>query len=455
MQIWLKPLPVLLISSLAAAGTTPNAGDTTQPVLGPTDQEPVAQEPVAKPPVAQEPATGSTDETIIKTYFKDGLRFETPDKSFTFKLGTRIAFDTYFFNGNNDFESSFGEEADGSKFRTLRVNAEGSLNKSIEYKWSYDFAGGVNNKLKDVYVSFKEAPGGNLRVGQFKEPMSLEQQTSSANITFMERSAADRLVPGRNIGIMLHDTCASEKVNWAAGIFRDDGSDTGQDSGAHGDYIFSARVSGAPLMTDATHLVHVGLSGRRQQFQGSNFDIFSNGETNGSTQALSRVNVAADNSDTYGLEAAWVNGPLSVQSELIKTEVNRDGASGLDFEGFYIFGSWFLTGESRPYKKATGSFGRVHVNNPYGKDGGNGAWEVAFRASQLDMNSELGITTSTAVPGGITNGGGVTNAYTLGLNWYLNDFTKVMINYVRSSPDDDTTGTPVIQVLQMRLQIDV
>ncbi len=442
MQIWMKPLPVLLISSLAAAASTPTAGEGTQPVLELTDQE----------PVAKAPASGSTDQLIIKTYFKDGLRFETADKSFTFKLGTRLAFDTYFFDGNEDFENSFGEEADGSKFRTARIIAEGSLNESIEYKASYDFAGGTNNKLKDVYMAFKDVPGGNLRVGQFKEPMSLEQQTSAANTTFMERSGADRLVPGRNIGIMLYDSCASGKVNWAGGIFRDDGSDTGADSGAHGDYIFTARVSGTALQKDATHLVHVGASGRRQYFQGNAYDVAFNGETNGSTQTLSRVNVAADSADTYGLEAAWVSGPLSIQSELLQTQVDRDGASGLNFEGFYVFGSWFLTGESRPYKAATGSFGRVHVNNPYGKDGGKGAWEVALRASQLDMNSELAITNGAT---GITNGGGVTNAYTLGLNWYLNDFTKVMFNYVNSSPDDGTTGSPVIQVFQMRLQIDV
>jgi len=436
MQIWMRPIPLLFISSLAAtASALPLGGEDTALTLR-VDETPAA---------AQE----GTDMTVIKTYFKEGLRFETLDKNFTFKLGTKIAFDAGSVHTNHDYEDAFGREEDGARFRLARVFAEGSVNQNVEYKWQYDFAGGTNNKLKDLYIQFPKFCLGSLRVGQFKEPMGLEEVTSLSWNTFMERGASDRLTPARNIGVMVSNTCPSKRANWAAGIFREDGSDTGVDTG-DGEYALTARFTGTPMMRDATHLLHLGVSGRSFAVHDNAYAITYTGETTVSlVNNLAQFSVTADTANTAGLEAAWVNGPLSIQAEYMRTAVDRVDDTWCDLDGYYLFASYFLTGESRAYNPTNGTFGRVKVARPMGKDGGCGAWEAAVRVSSLDLNSESG---HSSAGGG---DGGRVDSYTAGLNCYLNDYTKIMLNYIRIQPDDNQDGTSGADVLAMRLQIDV
>jgi phosphate-selective porin OprO/OprP len=388
----------------------------------------------------QHAPAGGTDETLIKTYFKDGLRFETADKAFQMKFGGRILFDAAFIGTNNNYENTFGEEEDAAGFRTTRISTEGSFNEAIDFKWQYDFSGGVNNKFKDVYIGFRNTPAGNLRVGQFREPFSLEQLTSISHITFMERSVADKLVPARNVGIMLFDTNPAKTFNWAVGIFRDDGSDTGNSTG-DGEYAVTGRICGTPIKEDATHLLHLGGSYSVRSLPGDTYAVSTKGESNLTQQTIAAVSIAAGDANVGGLEAAWVNGPLSLQSEYTMSTVDPDIGSDLNYSGYYVYVSYFLTGESRKYQDTTGAFGRVKVIKPYATDGGRGACELAFRVSGLDLDD------------GSSPGGDV-NSYTTGVNWYLNDFTRVMINWVHESADTSSAGDATADILQFRLQLD-
>ena len=58
------------------------------------------------------------------------------------------------------------------------------------------------------------------------------------------------------------------------------------------------------------------------------------------------------------------------------------------YNGYYIFGSFFLTGEHRPYKTSSGAFDRVKPKNNLDGKGGWGALEFAARYSMLDLNDE-------------------------------------------------------------------
>ena len=76
----------------------------------------------------------------------------------------------------------------------------------------------------------------------------------------------------------------------------------------------------------------------------------------------------------FGLEAAYVNGPLYLQGEYLASRVGRESQlSSLTFDGWYVYGSWFLTGESRTYLMGTGTFGRITPKSPFTlKRGGHG-----------------------------------------------------------------------------------
>src|SRR5206468_5703677 len=107
--------------------------------------------------------------------------------------------------------------------------------------------------------------------------------------------------------------------------------------------------------------------------------------------------------NTFDLEALWVHGPLSVQSEAMAAQVNRTGAASSLLHGEYVQVGWFLTGEHRPYDRIAGAIDRVRPFEDFflaqtadGLSRGKGAWEVALRYSHLDLNDKT-------ISGGILN----------------------------------------------------
>jgi phosphate-selective porin OprO/OprP len=78
-----------------------------------------------------------------------------------------------------------------------------------------------------------------------------------------------------------------------------------------------------------------------------------------------------------GGELAVVYGPLSFQGEYIRTEVDRDLGGDLDFDGYYAYASWFLTGESRNYRPGKGIFDLITTHKR--AYGGSMVWMSSFR----------------------------------------------------------------------------
>jgi phosphate-selective porin OprO/OprP len=144
--------------------------------------------------------------------------------------------------------------------------------------------------------------------------------------------------------------------------------------------------------------------------------------------------IPADHSQLLGAEAAMVWGPFSVQAEYTADLVGTDSGNDAVFHGGYVFASYFLTGENRVYNRKAGAFDRVRpLENAFwfctdnGVCKGCGAWEVAARYSWIDLSDE-----------GIN--GGTMNEYTLGMNWYLNPYFKIMLNYIHSDLDRGPDG---------------
>ncbi len=97
----------------------------------------------------------------------------------------------------------------------------------------------------------------------------------------------------------------------------------------------------------------------------------------------------------------------------------------------------FVTGEHRNYKSSISAFDRVKPKKNFGKDGGAGAWEIAFRYSEIDLDDTD------------IHGGNLDNI-SVWLNWYLNPTTRLMFNYVLANVE----GSGNINILQMRAQVD-
>jgi phosphate-selective porin OprO/OprP len=130
----------------------------------------------------------------------------------------------------------------------------------------------------------------------------------------------------------------------------------------------------------------------------------------------------------------WQN--FLIQGEYIRIDVNRTGGPRLNFSGWYVEGSWVLTGESRPYIASSATYGGPTPDHPFALSPGGcwGAWELAGRYSFTDLNSDFVF-------------GGKQAVASAGLSWYPNAHVRFILQGSHVDVDRlDPTGT--IQVGQ-------
>jgi phosphate-selective porin OprO/OprP len=388
------------------------------------------------------------DPRTMTAYWKNGMHFDSLDEQFKLRIGGRLLNDWAYIDADNDVEnlSSLNKDDDfgsGTEFRQARIYIKGSVYDRLTFKAQYDFAGG-DVDFNDTWLGFKDIPYlGNIQIGHFKEPFSLNELISRKHLTFMERSlpgqAGRGLVPGRNTGVMVFNTALNKKMTWAIGGFREtDGF--GNSFGEDEIYNLTSRITGLPYYADeGGKLVHLGL-GYSHKWMDNNATIRfrARPEAHLTGDFVDTSDIPADGVDLINPELALVYGPFSFQGEYMHGIVDIEHGHSPDFNGYYLQSSYFLTGEHRNYERSTGVFGRVrpyHNFNPQNSEWG--ALEAAFRYSNIDLDDE-GVDT------------GELEDITLGLNWYLYPNLKFMFNYVYADLDDvgDTN------IFQSRFQID-
>lgn len=374
------------------------------------------------------------DTNDVQVSTKGGIEIVTSDGQYAFEIGGRLMVDAAFYDQDKT------PHGNGTELRRVRIGLEGVLYGDWGYELAIDFADGEAD-IKDAYVSYDALWPAKIQIGQFKEPFSLEEQTSSKYITFMERALPNAFAPGRSIGV----GARSHGDVWsvAAGIFGEAFDDDAKDEGDEG-WGMTGRATFAPLHSE-TRVLHFGAAASFRKPDDENIVKFKQRPESHITDIEYLDTGKIDHTDAimkYGFEAAGVFGPISLQGEYIFTNVSRDGgAEDAFFNGGYIYVSWFATGETRSYKEKTGRFGRIKPKSKYG------ALELAARYSMMDLND-----------GSIT--GGREENFTFGVNWYINPNLRLMANYIRidndknADADGDLTGNDTPQIFQTRFQID-
>ncbi|MGR9086302.1 MAG: OprO/OprP family phosphate-selective porin [Gammaproteobacteria bacterium] len=362
---------------------------------------------------------------------KKGLQAETADGDFEFRLGGRIHADATFSNDDDFIEAgdplAHVEANDGTEIRRARMEFLGKFYEDWEFKSQVDFAdNGVS--VKDMFIQYTglsdmwDGPNLNVTVGQQKQAFSRELQESSNDLMFMERSVMNILnepTVDRAIGLNV----ASLNKDWTGqvGIYGDTVAANKESNRADEGWAVNSRWTWAPL-NEKKHLVHLGIAGnyRVPDDKGQvNDKGFKYAYETSHMSNLDVIEASVNNVDSIkmlGLEANYLNGPFTVGGEYTQQWVDRkDGSENLSVNGWYGEASWTLTGESRKYKK--GKFYHVDPAKPFSlKNGGWGAWELAMRYAQADLND------------GDFKGGQIENL-TIALNWYFNNNLRLMADY--------------------------
>ncbi|MGB4106263.1 MAG: OprO/OprP family phosphate-selective porin [Alphaproteobacteria bacterium] len=374
------------------------------------------------------PAAGGTDG--VKISMKPSPKIESADGKYSFQPIGRVHLDyTHFADDKRD-------QPNGAHFRRARIGFKGNLGEDFNYKAEMDFSGEGSN-IKEMYLAYTGFDLAELWAGNFKPPVGLEQNTSSNYMSFTELSPASTAFTRDEI---LGAALKGGGENWslAGGVFNEDpGNNTTDDEAVSLD----ARGS-VDLLMNSPNVLHVGLGGSFRSPNSTTESVTLTGRPAGTgpnmitTGAITNV----DRSTVWSAELAGVFGPLSFQGEYFLNNIDRANGSSPDFDGWYGQASYFLTGETRPYKGKTGNFDRVKPENPLSRsEGGWGAWEVLARYDNLDLTDRSA---------GIV--GGEMSNVTLGVNWYMTDYIRTMLNVVdvntnddASVPDDDPTVATV------------
>ncbi|MGD9137946.1 MAG: porin [Desulfobacterales bacterium] len=350
----------------------------------------------------------------------------------------------------NEDNGVYGDNAlkgDGVEFRRARLGVSGTLWKNYLFKAQYDFAES-DADFTDVYLGAQNIPVvDTLLVGQMREPFSLEELTSSNYITFIERSLpTNAFAPGRNSGIRANSTLLNKRLTWSLGAFygdTDNDGDSNFDDATNADVTL--RLTGLPVYTDkGKKMLHTGI-GYSHQFrdEGKTTARYRTRPESHLTNArlVDTGRIDLDSADLFNPELAVVWGPFSLQGEYFWTKLSSKEADDPTFQGAYLYGSWFITGEHRPYSTSSSRFSRVIPNGNF-FDNGPGAWELAARWSWVDLTDKL-------------VEGGEENNYTFAINWYLNPNYRLMFNYIYADVKDRTDAKDgSTDIFQMRFQVD-
>jgi phosphate-selective porin OprO and OprP len=297
--------------------------------------------------------------------------------------------------------------------------------------------------------------GGKLAIegGYMDLPYTLDEAMGSNNGLFMERSSAQVIA----VRIAAGDFRSTVGARWYNDTFWMGAYATGPSSGAiHSASSVNpdgtseqsgavARVAGQ-IVSGNDYSLHLGADAefliRPPQDQitaAQTLTLSDRPELRIDPTAIVSTGALAgvSGAQVYSVEAAGNYGPLFFQGEYYWYNVDRGALPGLPsvrFDGGYAEASYALTGETRSYNSANAAYNGVLPANPFSLTGGGwGAWEIAGRISMIDLNDQL------ATANGVA--GGRQTIYTAGLNWYVNNNVRFMLNYFHGDITKQVSAT--------------
>ena len=392
--------------------------------------------------LAETPPAAADSTAKVEWLSGKGLTFATADKAFTMHIGGRMYWDN-IWGTSDDFDSS--NTQDTSFFRTLRLEADGTMFTNAFYKIQVDFIG-TEVALKDVYMGLKKCgPVGTFTAGHFKVPISLEEQTSSRFITFMERAACVvAFAPSRENGLMVNNNFLTDgMLGVFACIYRFGTSDQGVVAD-DGSYSFAVRFAAFFLHDkEQNRVLHVGIGYSYITCVNNGIQLRARPDIGTGPRFVDTGTVLANEENLFNAELMFQWKKFHAQLEFFGADLSGSGGPEPSFTGWYVEVGYFLVGGQHNYSTDKKCNDRPKISqNFHAGAGGPGAWQVAFRFDTIDL-TDSGVA------------GGVQETFTFGVNWYWNPHMRVMFNVIWADiGDGGPLGEGELTYFATRFQFD-
>jgi phosphate-selective porin OprO/OprP len=403
----------------------------------------------------------TADASWIFDFNRPTLR--TADNRFQFSLRGRFQFDSGMFFQDADLppEVTVGRDLrNGANFRRAQIGFEGRVYRDFNYEFVYDFGSSGTERAGQIYllrVAYTGIPYFMINVGAIQPKFTLEDSTSSAEITFLERASI--------VNTILDPFGGSDSRRGAELIYQRADLFKGGDNLLISTAFTGERIAAIKTDDEGTQLTG-RIAYRFASDERSNYQIGLDGarilnKPNGLMSFGDRPETRVDGAQLvgfgfsglappvpaktgwlYGAEAAMNRGPLYLGGEYYRYRLERTDPTLKDpeFGGWYVQGSYFLTGEMRPYLPASAAWGSPAVVSPFALDSGSwGTWEIKARYSNNNFNAFTDDPANRVL-------GGEQNIVSFGANWYLNRNLRWMFDYLIVDIDRrDASGQQVGQ----------
>jgi phosphate-selective porin OprO/OprP len=400
-------------------------------------------------------ATAASLKEVRATQVGGKPTIASTDGAFSATFHAAMQADLAHYDQDKGLPAALGNGRDlnsGTNFRRVRIGVDGRAYKNFEYSALFDFGGSGTDgpgALQEVWLQYNAAPF-KVKAGVFAPNLGLEDAGSVYGSLFPERaspSEMSRTMAGAEKRIALQAQLVHPRWLITGAIT---GGKAGDSQTFDEQLGYVGRVAVLPVKTK-DWLVHLGanasvIASPPQTSVGGAYPLTVGDRPElrvDGTQLISSGAINADGARNYGLEFAVQNKNLMVQSEYFDVKLDRRGpAAGVTdpkFTGWYVEGSWVLTGEARRYNPNNFAFDAPSIHSPFDlKKGTWGAWELAGRYSVADLNYHQN---ATLVADRVR--GGEQKITSVGVNWYPNSIVKFSLSYLDVSIDRlDPAGGP-------------
>lgn len=426
----------------------------------------------------QAPAGSSVTTTLSNG--KPG--FATADGRFTANIKAILMLDAgkYFQKDNLPAAVTNRDLNEGANFRRARIGLDGKLFRDFDYSFIYEFGGSGQEdpgRLYEAAITYTALKPFRIKVGAFEPNIGLAAAVSTSQMPLMERPAPAEIARGVAAG----DSRVAAQLS-GAGVL---GSG---DEGIATRWFFSTAYTGNIIATGSSAASatvqpfdeQTGVIGRVAfapfsgttwlAHLGANYQYVIQPNDAGSaaspryaaqlrdrpelrldgTRLIDTGAIDANHTSVLGLEGAFQYGPAMIEGEWFRYKIDRRVTTAAvpadpKFKGWYVQGSWMLTGEPRVYNPAEARFDAPKLNYNFNPEAGTwGAFEVAARYSLTDLNFREGAQGTAPVLGAVR--GGEQKIWTVGVNWYLNPSMRLMLDW--QHVDIDRLGATGLQIGQ-------